>query len=454
MSVSLVRRLEIFPDLLDLHCAQPERYPHLLESVTPGGRQSRYDILFAFPGERLELSVAGRLSSALKSNEGDDFLAALDTCAAQYAATTITADDLPFHGGWFVYLGYELAGQIEPSLNLPPAQSRLPMALAQRFPAAVIRDHARRCTWLVAAFGNDEALRAMADDLDGLAPAQFSVASILQGVLEEDEPARYLAAVARIREYILAGDVFQVNLSRRWHGRMQAGIRAEAIYRRLRQHNPAPFAGLATWGDLAVISSSPERLFCVNGEGWIETRPIAGTRPRGIDREADLASSCELMVSPKEQAEHVMLIDLARNDLGRVCEAGSIDVNEIMILESYSHVHHIVSNIRGRLREGVSPGQVIRAVFPGGTITGCPKVRCMQIIAELEGEGRGAYTGSLGYIDDRGIMDFNILIRTLVTEGEKLHFRVGAGIVADSVPRHELKETHAKARGLVIAVVE
>lgn len=454
MSAPLVRRLEIFPDLLDLHCACPARYPHLLESVTPGGRQARYDILFAFPGERLELSAAGHLSSSLQSDVGHDFLTALDACCARHADANIATDDLPFHGGWFVYLGYELAGQVEPSLNLPPAQSRLPMALAQRFPAAVIRDHARHCTWLVAIFDNDEILRTMADDLAGLNPVSPSTDAVLQGALEEDDPEVYLAAVARVREYILAGDVFQVNLSRRWHGRMRSGIRADVVYRRLRQHNPAPFAGLATWGDLAVISSSPERLLCVNGEGWVETRPIAGTRPRGSDQEADLANSCELMVHPKERAEHVMLIDLARNDLGRVCQAGSIEANEIMILESYSHVHHIVSNIRGRLRDGVSPGQVIRAVFPGGTITGCPKVRCMQIIAELEGEGRGAYTGALGYIDDCGSMDFNILIRTLVTEGEEIHCRVGAGIVADSVPSYELKETRAKARGLVMAVVE
>ena len=157
---------------------------------------------------------------------------------------------------------------------------------------------------------------------------------------------------------------------------------------------------------------------------------------------------------PKERAEHVMLIDLERNDLGRVCVAGSIEVNELMVLESYAHVHHIVSNVRGQLRPGVTPGAVIRAVFPGGTITGCPKVRCMEIIAELEGQGRGAYTGALGYINADGSMDLNILIRTLVSEGAEISFRAGAGIVADSQPEQELAETRAKARGMVLAVTD
>jgi anthranilate synthase component 1 len=162
----------------------------------------------------------------------------------------------------------------------------------------------------------------------------------------------------------------------------------------------------------------------------------------------------ELQAHPKERAEHVMLIDLERNDLGRICAAGSVEVSEFMTLESYQHVHHIVSNIQGKLREDVTPGEVLAAVFPGGTITGCPKVRCMQIIGELEGEPRGAYTGSMGYINRDGSMDFNILIRTLEVRGKQVSFRAGAGIVADSIPLKELEETRAKARGLVRALVK
>lgn len=208
---------------------------------------------------------------------------------------------------------------------------------------------------------------------------------------------------------------------------------------------------MATWKDVSIISSSPERLVCVH-DGMIETRPIAGTRPRSNESVSDRAFSEELLAHPKERAEHIMLIDLERNDLGRLCVPGSIEVNELMVLESYAHVHHIVSNVRGRLRDNVSPGDVIRAVFPGGTITGCPKVRCMEIIAELEQVPRGAYTGSMGYINRDGSMDLNILIRSMVCQGERLELRAGAGIVADSNAQAELEETRAKARGLLRAL--
>jgi anthranilate synthase component 1 len=188
----------------------------------------------------------------------------------------------------------------------------------------------------------------------------------------------------------------------------------------------------------------------VSGE-LIETRPIAGTRGRRGTPDADQPERQELLANPKERAEHVMLIDLERNDLGRICEAGSVEVNEFMVTESYPNLHHIVSNVRGRRRSGVTPGQTLRAVFPGGTITGCPKYRCMQIIAELEGGPRGAYTGSLGYLNRDGDMDFNILIRTATLRGGELSFRAGAGIVADSDWQRELAETRAKARGMLRA---
>jgi anthranilate synthase component 1 len=184
----------------------------------------------------------------------------------------------------------------------------------------------------------------------------------------------------------------------------------------------------------------------------VETRPIAGTRPRGRDSKADGDYSAELLAHPKERAEHVMLIDLERNDLGRICTPGSVRVDEFMALESYAHVHHIVSNVTGDLRAGVTPGQVLRAVFPGGTITGCPKVRCMEIIAELEREPRDAYTGSLGYLNHDGSMDMNILIRSMTVSANDVLFRAGAGIVADSVPEAELEETRAKALGLLHAL--
>jgi anthranilate synthase component 1 len=273
--------------------------------------------------------------------------------------------------------------------------------------------------------------------------------------IEEDPPERYLDGVRRVIEYLRAGDVFQVNLSRGWQAHFDRGLAPAALFERLRRNNPAPFAGVLAQPGWAVVSASPERLVSVRGD-VVETRPIAGTRAR-FEGDDDAARIRELVGHPKERAEHVMLIDLERNDLGRVCAAGSVEVDELMTVESYAHVHHIVSNVRGRLREDTTPGEVIRAVFPGGTITGCPKVRCMQIIAELEGAGRGAYTGALGWLNRDGDLDLNILIRSAEFEagdgtGDLLRFRTGAGIVADSNPQRELDETRAKARGMLRAL--
>ena len=199
------------------------------------------------------------------------------------------------------------------------------------------------------------------------------------------------------------------------------------------------------------MSSSPERLVKLR-DGEVQSRPIAGTRPRGSNHDADQALSRELLAHPKERAEHIMLIDLERNDLGRVCQPGTVVVDELMVVESYEHVHHIVSNVRGRLRNGKTPVDVIRAVFPGGTITGCPKVRCMEIIAELEGKPRGFYTGSFGYMGLDGSMDLNILIRSMLIHDKHVSFRTGAGIVSDSDPDCEVAETEDKARGLLRAL--
>src|SRR5208337_2324195 len=258
-------------------------------------------------------------------------------------------------------------------------------------------------------------------------------------------------AVGRALDYIGAGDVYQANLSRQWRARSGLPLDAASIYERLCAANPSPFAALLRDGDFAVISSSPERLLSIRG-GLVCTRPIAGTRPRGLTPERDAALVESLLGNEKERAEHVMLIDLERNDLGRICTGGSVRVDEYMAVETYAHVHHIVSNVSGRLRDDVTPIQAVRALFPGGTITGCPKVRCMEIIAELEGAGRGAYTGGIGYLNLDGSCDLNILIRTITMRGDTLKFRAGAGIVADSNPTQELAETRAKAEGLLRAL--
>jgi anthranilate synthase component 1 len=365
-----------------------------------------------------------------------------------------TVSPLPFIGGWLLYLSYELASEIEPRLRLPRSTDPF-VALAIRAPAAWVRDRATGQAWLVAEPGFDALLDEFEDRVReaGDAAAVGNAATVGGAAfrIEEDEPETFLASVRRGLEYIAAGDVYQTNLSRGWQGRATPPADPVSIYQRLRATNPSPFAALLRHEDFALLSSSPERLVSIRGN-TVSTRPIAGTRPRGATPEKDAALIRSLLDNEKERAEHVMLIDLERNDLGRVCAGGSVRVDEYMSVETYAHVHHIVSNVSGRLRNDVSPVDVIRALFPGGTITGCPKVRCMEIIAELEGVGRGAYTGSIGYLNRDGSCDLNILIRTITARDGLYRFRAGAGIVADSHPAQELAETRAKAEGLLRAL--
>ncbi len=453
-------------DLLALHRALPARYPLLLESLADGTPQARWDLLLVADGTGL---VARADATRTLDGEvlGGDFLAALDaawrTAAPSGAPTHASGvvDEaiaalrmaLPFAGGWALYLGYELAGQIEPSLDLPlPDTTALPIALALRCPAVLLRERRTGALFVVAESGQEDLLDAITAEIRLHARSLPADASDLASpqVLAEDDPQHFLAGVAAVHQHLRAGDTFQVNLSRRWCARFAPAPPPGALYARLRAANPAPFSASFIQPGWSLASSSPERLVVVR-DGVAQTRPIAGTRPRRPG-EDDAERVRELVGHPKERAEHVMLIDLERNDLGRVCVPGSVEVDEMMVVESYAHVHHIVSNVRGRLRDGTTPGAVIRAVFPGGTITGCPKVRCMQIIAALEGVGRGEYTGAIGYLDRSGDMDLNILIRTLRQEGDTVSFRAGAGIVVDSVADAELDETRAKARGLLRAL--
>ncbi len=457
----LTRALPADIDLLSLHRLDPARYPLLLESSAAGTAQGRWDILLISSGEAFHLDRDGVVRDEGGRAIGSDFLDVLDAAWQQRRVEQIECS-WPFRGGWALLLGYELAGQIEPVLELPPAPGAVPVARAVRCPAAVLRDHVTGECIAIAEPGAVELLDDIAADLARVAQLPPLPDWEIPATVLEDAPSRYLDATARVLEYLAAGDVFQANISRRWTAGFARSVEPSALFQRLRQHNPAPFAGLfagpadvgaepgtsrATW---AVVSASPERLVSVRGD-VLESRPIAGTRPR-IAGQGDAARISELVGNPKERAEHIMLIDLERNDLGRVCVAGSVEVDELMTVESYAHVHHIVSNVRGRLRASVTPGEVIRATFPGGTITGCPKVRCMQIIAELEGEGRGSYTGAMGWLNRDGDLDLNILIRSAEVEGREVRFRTGAGIVADSHPGLELEETRAKARGMLRAL--
>jgi anthranilate synthase component 1 len=330
-----------------------------------------------------------------------------------------------------------------------PRNSDPVVALALRAPAAWMRDRHSGEAWLYAEAG----FEALLDEFKRHVATLRHPAPVADAVfqIEEEDPERFLAAVRRALEYTAAGDVYQTNLSRQWRAQSAHPVDPVAIYKRLRAANPSPFAALLRHGDFALLCSSPERLVQVQGDR-VSTRPIAGTRPRGASAAEDERLVRSLLDNEKERAEHVMLIDLERNDLGRVCAGGSVVVDEYMSVESYAHVHHIVSNVSGRLRSDASPIDVIRALFPGGTITGCPKIRTMQVIAELEGCARGAYTGSIGYLNRDGSCDLNILIRTLTARGNAVHFRAGAGIVADSIPEQELAETRAKAEGLLRAL--
>ena len=257
----------------------------------------------------------------------------------------------------------------------------------------------------------------------------------------------YIDIVKKAKDYIAAGDIFQANLSQRVSALINA-TKPLHLYKRLRNINPSPFACFLDFGEYQIVSSSPERLVRVK-DGIVETRPIAGTRPRGKNRKEDEAMRSDLLLNEKERAEHIMLIDLERNDLGRVSEYRSVKADELMITEDYSHVIHIVSNITGRLAVGKDSLNAIEAVFPGGTITGVPKVRCMEIIDELEPVRRGPYTGSIGYIGFSGNMDLNIIIRSFVIKDAIAYVQAGAGIVADSDPEREYYETLKKAEALI-----
>ncbi len=434
--------------LRTLAAANPARYPVLLDSAAEGPL-ARFSMLVAAPRATLWRDSAGVLGADGLTTGAGGFL---DNLERWYRAESrpMPSARLPFLGGWIVYAGYELAAEIESSLRLPRARTPL-SAFALRVEVLAVHDLATGEVFAVAEDSGNPLLAQLVADLRSAGEQPTSTSAPLpRATLREELPEKYLARTRAALDHIAAGDVYQANLSRPWHLTLSEPADPARVYAALRGANPAPFAASAQFSGMTILSSSPERLLRISGRE-ISTRPIAGTRPRLGSPEADRRAIAELVAHPKERAEHIMLIDLERNDLGRVCEAGSVRVDEYMVTETYAHVHHIVSNVRGTLRAACSPIDALRALFPGGTITGCPKVRCMQIIASLEGEGRGAYTGSLGWIGVNGDADFNILIRTMTMAGQEVELRAGAGIVADSEPERELEETRAKARGMLRA---
>jgi len=454
-----INQLDSLIDFTALHCVNPKRYPFILESsaqaediladkVHSAESHARYSILFCFPQETLTLYSDNQLEGAVVDSE-KDFLSNLDSQWLNNK-TAFKNTEFPFIGGWFVYLSYEFAAQIEPRLKLPMPEHKSVIARLTRIPAAIIHDKNTNKQFIVIENSHSEKFNKIFDDIEKISVEKFCHSDVNVEIKEELEDV-YLNSIKKVKEYIKEGDVFQVNLSRLWKARDINGINTLCLYHALKKSNPAPFSAYVNYDECKIISSSPERLVKVK-DGRVQTRPIAGTRARKNETKEDIENLKELIAHPKERAEHVMLIDLERNDLGRICKPGSIHVDELMVLESFKHVHHIVSNVAGSLRENITPGNIIHAVFPGGTITGCPKERCMQIIAELEAAPRGAYTGSVGYINRDGSMDLNILIRTFELSNNQLSLRAGAGLVADSVASKELDETRAKAKGLLKAL--
>ena len=375
----------------------------------------------------------------------------------------------PFQGGVAGLLSYDFVHYLE---RLPVTtfdDLRLPDAHFLVVDRLICFDHREKRAWAVVCpgvrgrEGSDPAawyeeaeyqlaeVRARACAVRREAPLQAAgrgalKAGIIPGMSKQD----YMQMVRKAKEYIAAGDIFQANLSQRISAHI-GSLSPWSLYRILRAINPSPFGGFLDFGRYCIASSSPERLVRVQ-DHVVETRPIAGTRPRGKDLREDEKMRKELLLNEKERAEHIMLIDLERNDLGKVSEYGSVEVDELMITEDYSHVIHIVSNIKGVLAADKTCLDALKAVFPGGTITGVPKVRCMEIIDELEPVRRGPYTGSMGYIGFSGSMDMNIIIRTFVVKDGYAYVQAGAGIVADSDPEREYYETLKKGEALVKAL--
>ena len=445
-------------------------FSFLFESVEGGEKWGRYSII-GLPCRRRLVVRDGRITLCDGDAEQDvahaDPLAFVEEFVARERA--FPHEDLPmFAGGLVGYFGYDCVRMVEPRLaaSAPPDVLGTPDILLMVAEEFLVFDNLAGAIALVvtvdprdanAAAGAEARLDALQRRLEGPAP-QLPPVDIDAGRRDSERVreveaafesefgrARFEAAVERIREYILAGDVMQVVPSQR----MSAPFSASPLnlYRALRNLNPSPYLYFLDLGDFQIVGSSPEILSRLQ-DGEVTVRPIAGTRRRGTTREEDLALEAELLADPKEIAEHLMLIDLGRNDVGRVAEIGSVKVSERMIVERYSHVMHIVSNVSGRLREGLNAIDVLRATLPAGTLSGAPKIRAMEIIDELEPTRRGIYGGAVGYLSWHGEMDTAIAIRTAVIKDGRLHVQAGAGIVADSVPALEWEETMNKARAM------
>ncbi|MFP3497609.1 aminodeoxychorismate synthase component I [Pseudomonas sp. SIMBA_059] len=412
----------------------------LLDSGRPAAERGRYDLLSAWPQATL---------TVLPDERGDGFLLRLRENLAQLGRADLPAGyELPFTGGLIGYLSYDFGRHLEPMPHLAADDLHLPDARFGLYAWALISDHQAQTSQLVfhPALTDSEQQRLIT--LFGQPVAEPGAPFTLQGPMAPDLSAEaYRQAIVRIQDYIQAGDCYQVNFTQRF--RASCAGDPWIAYCALRQACPTPFSGFQSLpDDGAVLSLSPERFVHIS-ERRVETRPIKGTRPRGLTPEDDAANAAELLASPKDRAENLMIVDLLRNDLGRTCRIGSVKVPELFSLESYPNVHHLVSSVTGVLADDKDALDLIAGSFPGGSITGAPKIRAMQIIDELEPTRRGLYCGSLMYLDVRGEMDSSIAIRSLLVKDGQVCCWGGGGIVADSEWEAEYQESLTKVRVLL-----
>ena len=449
----------------------------LLESVENGERWSRFSFIGRDPvativlrGETLD--IEGTLGAMVPTDEG--ILGALEALLDSHSSPDI--EDLPpLHGGIVGYLGYDVIREVEHLPDAPPNDHGMPDAVMSIIGSLAAFDHWRQRIYLIESVvtrdeaghplseaellaARDAAIDAVKTSAQRLAaPSEATVVEPpVPGERHEDVPSsmssgRYLDAVVTAKEHILAGDIFQVVLAQRYDIELKAD--PFDVYRVLRQVNPSPYMYFIRHDEATLVGSSPEPMVQLRGD-HIVSRPIAGTRKRGLDEEHDRRLAAELLEHPKERAEHVMLVDLARNDVGRVAKFGSVHPEEFMTLERYSHVMHLTSQVTGTIRPGLGPIDVLKATLPAGTVSGAPKVRAMEIIDELEPVRRGPYAGVVGYLDWSGNLDTAICIRTMFVraDGVTASLQAGAGIVADSDPEDEDLECRNKAAALLAAI--
>jgi para-aminobenzoate synthetase component 1 len=427
----------------------------LFDSALKDERLGRYSFLGIDPFARL---VADRTGVRLDGAEvGTDPFAAIGALAERYSVEAVP-DLPPFQTGLAGYFGYGLRHHVERVPSHDRADIAWPDLVLGLYDLVLAVDHLAGRAWLLASGHPETAADARRERAEARiewararlrrAPQTSPAATWAIAAKPDLAPAAFKDAVRRTIDYIEAGDIYQANITQRFRANLPSGFDRLSLYQALRMRNPATFGAFLDFGATAILSSSPERFLKV-ADRRVETRPIKGTRPRGRGPAEDKSLAAELLASSKDRAENLMIVDLLRNDISRVCEIGSVQVPTLFGLESYATVHHLVSVVTGALAEGRSAVDLLRACFPGGSVTGAPKIRAMEIIAELEPTARGPYCGAIGYLSADGGMDSNIVIRTYCIQDQDLTFQVGGGIVADSDPQSEYDESLAKAKALI-----